>query len=173
MNKSNLASMFAAALTGLALNAQAESIPVVILDKDNNNYSTSANNDPLREALTYQAGVADGHDIWTFDLSAFDQSGPVSISLWLQDTGWDPDNHNAYWDGTLLGQTGVATRGSWSFEASAGLHQMEVEWLNPIAGGAWYDLSITAVQPVPVPAAAWLFGSALVGLAGFKRKQRS
>ena len=25
---------------------------------------------------------------------------------------------------------------------------------------------------VPVPAAAWLFGSALIGLAGLKRKQR-
>jgi hypothetical protein len=28
-----------------------------------------------------------------------------------------------------------------------------------------------SIKPVPVPAAAWLFGSALIGLAGIKRKK--
>jgi len=36
--------------------------------------------------------------------------------------------------------------------------------------GAWKDLTIT---PVPVPAAAWLFGSALLGLGGTLRRRNS
>lgn len=35
----------------------------------------------------------------------------------------------------------------------------------------FYDISGNAVADVPVPAAAWLFGSALIGLAGLKRKK--
>jgi hypothetical protein len=33
------------------------------------------------------------------------------------------------------------------------------------------EITFTDVSEVPVPAAAWLFGSALLGLAGLKRKQ--
>lgn len=33
------------------------------------------------------------------------------------------------------------------------------------------NLTLTAVSEVPVPAAAWLFGSALLGLAGIKRRK--
>jgi hypothetical protein len=43
-----------------------------------------------------------------------------------------------------------------------------------IDGGASWDQSIGSshmVSEVPVPAAAWLFGSALIGLAGIKRKK--
>ena len=42
-------------------------------------------------------------------------------------------------------------------------------------GGAWYDFNgefgTTAVAFVPVPAAVWLFGSALAGLGWMRRKQ--
>ncbi len=31
--------------------------------------------------------------------------------------------------------------------------------------------NLTFTSSVPVPAAAWLFGSALIGLVGFKRKK--
>ncbi len=49
---------------------------------------------------------------------------------------------------------------------------------NPITGGDIFNngaLTVTvgsAVSAVPVPAAAWLFGSALVGLAGIGRKRQ-
>lgn len=33
------------------------------------------------------------------------------------------------------------------------------------------ELTLTAVSEVPIPAAAWLFGSALLGLVGLKRKK--
>jgi hypothetical protein len=39
------------------------------------------------------------------------------------------------------------------------------------SGGNTSGYSFQAVQAVPVPAAAWLFGSALVGLAGIGRKR--
>lgn len=48
---------------------------------------------------------------------------------------------------------------------------------NPITGGLIYNNGTlvvtigTEVSAVPVPAAAWLFGSALVGLAGIGRKR--
>jgi len=32
------------------------------------------------------------------------------------------------------------------------------------------QLLITEAQPVPIPAAVWLFGSGLLGLAGSRRK---
>lgn len=38
-------------------------------------------------------------------------------------------------------------------------------------GGTSCDLSQLLVSTVPVPAAAWLFGSALIGLVGIKRKR--
>jgi len=40
---------------------------------------------------------------------------------------------------------------------------------SPFAGMA----DVASVSPVPVPAAAWLFGSALIGLIGFSRRRRS
>lgn len=43
-------------------------------------------------------------------------------------------------------------------------------WFQETAAEVDYSLNFQVSQ-VPVPAAAWLFGSALVGLAGVKRKQ--
>jgi hypothetical protein len=58
--------------------------------------------------------------------------------------------------------------------------------LDILTGGAWFtsstiatistlnvDHSLSAVAAVPVPAAAWLFGSALLGLAGVARKRKA
>ena len=44
--------------------------------------------------------------------------------------------------------------------------------LSSTTGEFVYELTtIPAMSPIPVPAAAWLFGSAMVGLAGFKRSR--
>jgi hypothetical protein len=40
-----------------------------------------------------------------------------------------------------------------------------------LEASAFYSVSGAAITAVPVPAAAWLFGSALLGLAGIKRKK--
>lgn len=43
------------------------------------------------------------------------------------------------------------------------------------SGGAGFfdDISATQVNPVPVPAAVWLFGSGLIGLIGIARRRKS
>jgi len=42
------------------------------------------------------------------------------------------------------------------------------------AGGATFALAgaLAPMSPVPVPAAVWLFGSGLLGLAGFARRRK-
>ncbi len=42
-------------------------------------------------------------------------------------------------------------------------------------GGYFFidDLDLTKVSSVPVPAAVWLFGSALLGLIGFTKRKNS
>lgn len=45
----------------------------------------------------------------------------------------------------------------------------DLRWTSTTGDGN-FDWKLT-FAPVPVPAAAWLFGSALVGLVGFKRKK--
>jgi len=42
-----------------------------------------------------------------------------------------------------------------------------------VTGNTWYSYSFNGQQAVPVPAAAWLMGSGLVGLAGVARRRRS
>jgi hypothetical protein len=44
--------------------------------------------------------------------------------------------------------------------------------LNPAIGGG-YEGNFTIVSAVPVPAAAWLFGSGLIGLIGIARRKKS
>lgn len=41
-------------------------------------------------------------------------------------------------------------------------------------GAEWYSIELTYNTPeVPLPAATWLFGSGLLGLAGLARKRKS
>jgi hypothetical protein len=42
----------------------------------------------------------------------------------------------------------------------------------PVPTGGDYVLNVS-VSAVPIPAAAWLFGSGLIGLAGLKRRQKA
>jgi hypothetical protein len=62
------------------------------------------------------------------------------------------------------GFTGVLTSGPYTF------------WLNETSPGPGltYDLDFqVTAAPVPVPAAAWLLGSAFVALSGLRRRKRS
>lgn len=42
-----------------------------------------------------------------------------------------------------------------------------------VTGNTWYTYSFSGVAAVPVPAAAWLMGSGLLGLAGVARRRRA
>ena len=43
-------------------------------------------------------------------------------------------------------------------------------WDNFVTGDLAFKANISDINTVPVPAAAWLFGSALIGFAGFRRR---
>ncbi len=73
-------------------------------------------------------------------------------------TGGDLQSVYGGTGGVILSTTGFNKTNSWSID---------------FANGAFAGLSDTfGVSPVPVPAAVWLFGSALIGLAGFGRHSR-
>jgi len=152
--------------------SSAELITPVVLTPSNTSFSASAEFDPTYPARTYP----DDHDVWTFDLSAFDPNFLVSTDLSLGDYCCYADNYDLYWDGSFLGNTGVGTVGSFSFDVTAGIHTLEVDWLNPIAGGSWYNISIDVASGpavVPEPSTYLLFGIGLLGLIGISRKRKS
>ncbi len=51
--------------------------------------------------------------------------------------------------------------------------EVVLTFLNPDATGGTVSFDRLEIAPVPVPAAVWLFGTALVGLAGFGRRKKS
>lgn len=76
----------------------------------------------------------------------------------------------------MLGNTGFGTAGAFAFDALAGLHTLEVEWLNPIPGGSWYKIDIDiargpALSTVPLPAGLPLFAAGIGLLAWMRRKR--
>ena len=83
------------------------------------------------------------------------------------------EGHGHYGDGTLtqVGNTltGYEGHGAIQFDG----------WVSSISftnntNELWHGFTIgaTAIQPVPVPAAVWLFGSGLIGLVGAARRKK-
>lgn len=75
-----------------------------------------------------------------------------------------PDGY--YWSGTEYAL--FPTDGAWSFKFDWGYQQARIK------SGNNYVLAVRPgdVSAAPVPAAAWLFGSGLIGLAGVARKRK-
>lgn len=63
------------------------------------------------------------------------------------------------------------TRDYWDF-ANLEMNEMVLQPSGGLPAFYLFELSYDRVSPVPLPAAAWLFGSALLGLAGIKRKKK-
>lgn len=55
--------------------------------------------------------------------------------------------------------------------------QMAAQWVRNLAVGESFSytqtMAVSNVSPIPVPAAIWLFGSGLIGLAGIARRKKS
>jgi hypothetical protein len=101
------------------------------------------------------------------NLAYYDTSGSGPQSGWgLSNTGpFTNLQSNDYWSGTEYAPN---TDFAWYFDFNVG-DQSFTNKLNDLYALAVRDGDIAAV---PVPAAVWLFGSALFGLLGLKRARR-
>ena len=88
-------------------------------------------------------------------------------------SGGDLDSATASSFWSLLQASGSVAGVTWTREnASNGVDSTLVEITSPSgSGGVSYDGTTLSASAVPVPAAAWLFGSALLGLGVVRRKQ--
>jgi hypothetical protein len=75
----------------------------------------------------------------------------------------------AYWE---LESTSFNSDLAWMFLTTTGFHTFEDK--NDLGGTGYYAWAVRAgdVAAVPVPAAAWLMGSGLIGLAGIARRKK-
>ena len=105
-------------------------------------------------------------------LSGNDDSGSLAL---------DMSNFAIIWNGSNIGQGPTAN----FMISDDGMGGFSASWESTIVGspGGAFDGQIgfwaisgtyeTAVAAVPVPAAVWLFGSGLVGLAGVARRRKA
>ena len=89
--------------------------------------------------------------------------------------------------GELLGSIGPTTNSNdWEFSSLTFIAPTDSSILpfllfkpyGDILGGAYpgldnLNLSVTSIGAVPVPAAVWLFGTALIGLVGFSKRRKA
>lgn len=77
----------------------------------------------------------------------------------------------AWWNGVEFNQGGAAT------VTSLGGNNYRLAWSSLIVGGPFDGFTgnwtMDIAKPVPVPAAAWLLGSGLMGLVGVARRRKS
>jgi len=109
-------------------------------------------------------------DTWTYNLNGDEIVDNVALEFF--------DNQmtveKVWIDGTeltsvLQGSGDYATRlWSWSGLLTSGLHTLTLENVMVTAASGQYQLKVSTV---PVPAAVWLFGSALMGLVGVSRRK--
>jgi hypothetical protein len=81
---------------------------------------------------------------------------------------FDNEQANAYWSGTEYASD---PRGAWGFFTNGGAQGFDFKNRGYYAW-AVSPGQIAAPSAVPIPAAAWLFGSGLVGLAGMRRRKQ-
>jgi len=102
------------------------------------------------------------------------------VELWLADNNFETGTVTASFGGTLgVSVTGVNTSSNYSmysFTHTATRTLTDFIFGGVVTEGTFFidDVSIQAIQPpsaVPVPAAIWLFGTALIGLVGFGKRK--
>ncbi|CAH0990892.1 hypothetical protein SIN8267_00992 [Sinobacterium norvegicum] len=138
-------------------------------------YGRSASVTMNRGGLGVKGGVnhfqSIGRETMTFNFTDAVSLKNISFDskTWYDWTGRDKVS---YVDSTGLSLTlsGNSTDGSFD------IGQNNVDWFTISAAGNWTSTFVDSINygeyAVPVPASAWLFGSALVGLVGLRRKKK-
>jgi hypothetical protein len=119
--------------------------------------------------VSYVTGNAAGTP--TFDYDPVTDEFTVDLSSWA-----------VLWNGSVFdqGPGGTASDGTNYIDVVDASYdpvtkRYSVSWANRIAGGPFNGFQgywhIEGTHVVPVPAAAWLFGSGLLGLAGLARRK--
>jgi len=142
-------------------------------------FLSDACGDPLGEPLSCSIDAASGH------ASVIGSALTASTQQLLFDFSTGLDS----WDGTYLRTDSFSFGGPldtggfvWCigiFTCDGGSNAEELRYLGGDfgAGLTWYGaeevISFASISPVPIPAAGWLFGTALIGLVGFSKRRKA
>jgi len=143
------------------------------IDGDMSGYTAPSHSDQF--SIVYGGDIFSGtgyrHNTWStsvFDNKSFYKVG--NTGSWSADYTW-----SSYLDGSIA--DAVATNRAVTVVFAD--HYLNEAATNPLISFVWGNgsqsdytvLGSANLSPVPVPAAAWLFGTALLGLVGYRRKQ--
>jgi hypothetical protein len=110
------------------------------------------------------------------EVIAFDDN----TQSWVNDPNDDDYDEGTFKEASLFFETGTSLNlsGSELMRAALGIrliHKNAGVDPDPLGGFYWgvgFDDVQLSVSPVPVPAAVWLFGTALIGLIGFGKRRK-
>jgi hypothetical protein len=126
------------------------------------NHLIETTGDPWHQiGLTGNSGELDDQ-IRHLTLNAFDQAGNLIMSISRDHIGTPISGPSGTW-------IQLANERTVFLGISSDTAIYSIELLS--SGSVAWDNLTYSTSEVPVPAAAWLFGSALIGLAGIKRKK--
>ena len=153
--------------------------------------SFGATPSPSPDGGTWVGLADDGNgfiEVFGQTVLGFDIGATYDVSWYQANFGFtggnvylNPDAIGLSIDGGLVGLSSVSPlAGGWTLEtvqcmATATSHDLSFG-LGSMAGRSYMSMdgiSLAEASPVPIPAAAWLFGSGLIGLAGLKRRQKA
>ncbi|MGI1670143.1 MAG: VPLPA-CTERM sorting domain-containing protein [Neptuniibacter sp.] len=118
---------------------------------------------------TYQTSPVEGWEVTaattsTIDISVFDCCViGDEFALYVNDVlvPWDTTTASGLFEGHVTGLV-----------LAAGTHTFDFMLTAACCSGGGGSYSFSALSPVPVPAAAWLFGTALLSFVGFSRRKK-